>query len=151
MIKPARLLLTTIVALSTPALAGAETVEVKMLNRGEKGSMVFEPDFLGLQAGDSVKFIATSKSHNAATIDGMVPDGHAGFKGKINKEILVTFDQPGFYGIKCSPHFGMGMVMLIKVGDVELPQSYRAIEVPARAKPRFDALCAAAQAEVAGK
>ncbi len=106
--------------------------------------MVFEPDFLALQPGDSVKFIATNKSHNAAaTIDGMVPDGHPG--------IVVTFDRPGFYGIKCSPHYGMGMVMLIKVGDVELPQSYRAIEVPAREKPRFEALFAAAAAEVAGK
>ncbi|ASY73471.1 pseudoazurin [Sinorhizobium fredii USDA 205] len=151
MINLARLLLTALIALSTPALASAETVEVKMLNRGEKGSMVFEPDFLALQPGDSVKFIATNKSHNAATIDGMVPDGHPAFKGKINEEIVVTFDRSGFYGIKCSPHYGMGMVMLIKVGDVELPQSYRAIEVPARAKPRFEALFAAAAAEVAGK
>jgi hypothetical protein len=37
--------------------------------------------------------------------------------------------------------------MLIKVGHVELPQSYRAIEVPARAKPRFEALFAGAEAE----
>ena len=151
MIKHARLLLTALIAIATPAVASAETIEVTMLNRGEKGSMVFEPDFLAQQPGDSVKFIAANKSHNAATIDGMVPEGHPGFKGKINEEILVTFDQPGFYGIKCSPHYGMGMVMLIKVGDVELPQSYRAIEVPARAKPRFDALFAAAQAKVSGK
>ncbi|WP_018238644.1 pseudoazurin [Ensifer sp. BR816] len=151
MIKLARLLLFALIALSMPAVASAETVEVKMLNRSEKSSMVFEPDFLALQPGESVKFIATNKSHNAATIDGMVPDGHPGFKGKINEEIVVTFDRPGFYGIKCSPHFGMGMVMLIKVGDVELPQNYRAIEVPARAKPRFEALFARAEAAVMGK
>jgi pseudoazurin len=118
----------------------AETIEVKMLNRGDKGSMVFEPDFLALKPGDTVKFIATNKSHNAATIDGMVPENHAGFKGKINEEIEVSFDQPGFYGIKCSPHFGMGMVMLIKVGEAELPQSYREVALPPRAKPRFEAL-----------
>ncbi|MBK3745317.1 pseudoazurin [Paraburkholderia aspalathi] len=121
-----------------PALA--ETIEVRMLNRGEKGSMVFEPDYLSLQPGDSVKFIATNKSHNAATIDGMVPEGSPGFKGQINEEILVTFDHAGFYGIKCSPHYGMGMVMLIQVGTAELPASYRTIEFPARAQPRFDAL-----------
>lgn len=120
--------------------AFAETFEVKMLNRGESGSMVFEPDYLELKPGDTVKFIATNKSHNAATIDGMVPDGNAGFKGKINEEIEVTFDQQGFYGIKCSPHYGMGMVMLIKVGEVELPESYRAIKFPSRAAPRFEAL-----------
>jgi plastocyanin len=75
MIGLVRLLLTVLIAISMPALASAGTVEVKMLNRGEKGSMVFEPDFLSLKPGDRVKFIATNKSHNAATIDGMVPDG----------------------------------------------------------------------------
>lgn len=131
------------VASAFPALA--ETFEVKMMNRGEKGSMVFEPDFLKLAPGDKVKFIATHKSHNAATVDGMVPEGNPGFKGKINEEIEVTFDQAGFYGIKCSPHYGMGMVMLIKVGEAELPQSYREVKFPARAKTRFDDLFASSE------
>ncbi len=124
------------------APAGAETFRVEMRNRGEQGSMVFEPDFLAIEPGDSVKFIATHKSHNAASIDGMVPEGYAGFKGRINEEIEVTFDQPGFYGIKCSPHFGMGMVMLVKVGKAELTDAIRKVEVPARARPRFDAIFA---------
>ncbi len=127
---------------STPSFA--ETFEVKMLNQGQKGSMVFEPDFLHLKPGDKVKFIATHKSHNAATIDGMVPEGAQGFKGKINEELEVSFDHEGYYGIKCSPHYGMGMVMLIKVGDATLPESYRSVAHPARAKPRFDALIDAA-------
>ena len=122
----------------------AETFEVKMLNQGQKGSMVFEPDFLHLKPGDKVKFIATHKSHNAATIDGMVPEGAQGFKGKINEELEVSFDHEGYYGIKCSPHYGMGMVMLIKVGDAALPESYRSVAHPARAKPRFDTLIDAA-------
>ena len=124
------------------APASAENFRVEMRNRGEKGSMVFEPDFLAIKPGDSVKFIATHKSHNAASIDGMVPEGYTGFKGKINEEIEVTFDQPGFYGIKCSPHFGMGMVMLVKVGEAELTEAIRTVEVPARARPRFDAIFA---------
>jgi len=139
---------TAVVVLSMSAgLSLAETVEVRMLNQGEKGSMVFEPDYLHLQPGDTVKFIATHKSHNAATIDGMVPEGAKGFKGKINEEIEVTFERDGFYGIKCSPHFGMGMVMLIKVGEASLPESYRSVAVPARAKPRLDALFAEAEAD----
>ena len=130
---------------AVPALA--ETVEVKMLNRGEKGSMVFEPDFVKLSVGDSVKFRATQMSHNAATVDGMVPEGAEGFKGKINEELEVRFDKPGYYGIKCSPHYGMGMVMLVKVGEAELPQSYREIKFPARAKPRFEEIFREATAQ----
>lgn len=132
------LLAAAIAVLLYAAPVAAETFRVEMRNRGEKGSMVFEPDFLAIKPGDSVKFIATHKSHNAASIDGMVPQGYAGFKGKINEEIEVTFDAPGFYGIKCSPHFGMGMVMLVKVGEAELTEAIRTVEVPARARPRFD-------------
>ena len=136
------LLVAAIAVLLHAAPVAAETFRVEMRNRGEKGSMVFEPDFLAIKPGDSVKFIATHKSHNAASIDGMVPEGYAGFKGKINEEIEVTFDQPGYYGIKCSPHFGMGMVMLVKVGEAELTEAIRTFEVPARARPRFDAIFA---------
>lgn len=125
-------------ALLHVAPAAAETFRVEMRNRGEKGSMVFQPDFLAIKQGDSIKFIATHKSHNAASIEGMVPEGYVGFKGKINEEIEVSFDQPGFYGIKCSPHFGMGMVMLVKVGEADLTEAIRTAEVPARARPRFD-------------
>ncbi|MDS7594721.1 pseudoazurin [Agrobacterium tumefaciens] len=120
--------------------AVAETFEVRMLNRGEKGSMVFEPDFLEIAPGDTVRFVPTHKSHNAATIDGMVPEGVEGFKSRINDEFETAFDVPGFYGIKCSPHYGMGMVMLIRVGDAKLPESYKSINVPGRAKPRMEAL-----------
>lgn len=35
-----------VLATGLPLQAMAETFEVKMLNRGEKGPMVFEPDFL---------------------------------------------------------------------------------------------------------
>ncbi|CAM1643495.1 pseudoazurin [Bartonella apis] len=119
--------------------ANAETYEVKMLNRGASGAMVFEPDYLKIKPGDSVKFIATQKSHNAATINDMIPDGATPFKGKIDEELQVTLDKPGFYGIKCIPHYAMGMIMLIKVGDDQaLPQSYRDHKQPGIAKKRFD-------------
>ncbi|MGH6761999.1 MAG: pseudoazurin [Phyllobacterium sp.] len=121
----------------TAVPSAAATIEVKMLNRGAAGSMAFEPDYVELQPGDSVKFRVGHKSHNAASIDGMVPEGYAGFKGQINEEIEVTFDQPGFYGVKCSPHYGMGMVMMIKVGEVEMTEAFRNFDAPGRARKRF--------------
>jgi len=126
----------------TVSPASAENYEVKMLNRGEKGSMVFEPDYLKIQPGDSVTFRAVQKSHNAASIDGMVPEGYAGFKGKIDEEISVTFEAQGFYGVKCIPHYSMGKVMLIKVGVAELPASYREIKHPGIAQKRMQEIFA---------
>ena len=128
------------------ALAGAgyaETVEVKMLNRGAEGAMVFEPAALRLAPGDTVRFIATDKSHNAETIEGMFPEGAVSFAGALNEEIEVTFDSPGFYGIRCKPHFAMGMVMVIAVGDEAAPPAtFLEGRLPKKAKERLEAALA---------
>ncbi|MGX5844992.1 pseudoazurin [Mesorhizobium sp. ArgA1] len=124
--------------------ACAETIEIKMLNHGEHGSMVFEPDYVQLKPGDELHFVAANKSHNAASIEGMAPEGYAGFKGKIDEEITARFDQPGFYGIKCSAHYGMGMVMVVKVGEATASDAFRNVGAPPRAKKRFDEIFARA-------
>jgi pseudoazurin len=102
--------------LTVPALAA--DYEVKMLNKGaDNQTMVFEPAYLKVKPGDTVRFIPTDKGHDAETIPGMLPEGAKPFKGKMSQEISVTFDAPGVYGVRCTPHFGMGMVGLIEVGD----------------------------------
>lgn len=58
-----------------PLSAMAEVHEVRMLNRNDTGAMPFEPDYLVIQPGDTVKFLAANPGHNAATIDGMIPEG----------------------------------------------------------------------------
>lgn len=126
------------VFLLIPSAAGAETVEVKLLNRGDSGPMVFEPALVTIQQGDSVRFVPTHKSHNAATIEGMIPAGAVPFKGPISQEITVSFPVSGVYGIKCSPHYAMGMVMVVRVGPAaEVPETYRQQDVPDRAKARL--------------
>jgi pseudoazurin len=119
--------------------AFAETFEVKMLNKGSDGErMVFEPAFVQAAPGDTVKFIPTDKGHNAETIDGMIPEAAEGFAGKINEEFEVTLDVEGVYGIECKPHYAMGMVMTIAVGDVDAPDSFLEGRVPRKAKERFE-------------
>jgi plastocyanin len=56
-------------------LASAAEHEIRMLNKGEAGIMVFEPAFLEVAPGDTVHFRAVDKGHNAASVDGMVPEG----------------------------------------------------------------------------
>jgi len=129
-------------SLATPAFAAEH--EVHMLNTGAAGTMVFEPGLLKVAVGDTVKFIPTDKSHNAETIRNMIPEGAEPFKGKVNEEISVTFTVPGLYGIKCAPHYPMGMVALVLVGDMPAANldAAKAIKHPAKAKERFDALFA---------
>ncbi|KAJ29135.1 MAG: pseudoazurin [Sulfitobacter litoralis] len=119
--------------------AFAETFEVQMLNKGETGTMVFEPASLRIAAGDTVKFIPTDKGHNAESVKGMIPDGASPFAGKINQELDVTLTEPGYYGVKCKPHWGMGMVMVIAVGDEAADaDSFLAGKMPKMAKTRFE-------------
>ena len=97
--------------------AAAREWQVRMLNRGDDGTaMVFAPAFLVVQPGDTVRFLATDRGHNAESIAGMMPAGATAFRGRINEEIVVRFTEPGLYGYKCLPHLGMGMVGLIQVG-----------------------------------
>ena len=120
-----------------PFAALAETHEVRMLNRNDKGPMPFEPDYLVIRPGDSVKFIAASPGHNAATIDGMIPGDGERFVGRINEEIEVTLTQEGIWGIRCSPHYTMGMVMLIQVGDTPATKADLPDDLPPAARKRM--------------
>lgn len=120
-------------------LASAADVEIKMLNKGEKGVMVFEPDFVQVQPGDTVHFVATDKGHDVEGVKGMLPDGVEPFKGKMSENFDLTVTEEGVYGIKCTPHLPMGMVALVVVGDPSSNlEAAKAVKNPKKAQERFD-------------
>ena len=120
--------------------AGAAEFEVKMLNKGAKGSMVFEPALVLAAPGDTIRFVPTDKGHNVETIKGMIPEGAEAFKSKFNEEITVTLDKEGVYGVKCSPHYAMGMVALIRVGAAGNLDAAQAVKQTGKAKAAFTEL-----------
>ena len=86
-----------------------------MLNKGPDNQMMtFDPPFLKVQTGDTVKFVPTDKGHDAETIPGMLPDGATPFKGKLSQEVSVTFDKPGTYHYFCSIHPHMTGTVVVK-------------------------------------
>ena len=118
---------------------GGEIHEIKMLNKSKidpKMKMVFEPSFVLAAAGDCIKFLPTSKGHNAETIKKMIPKGAKKFKSKMNKEFMVQLDVEGLYGIKCKPHYQMGMIALIQVGEVSADDIKKAAKVKQRGKAK---------------
>jgi len=122
------------------APAWAANFEVQMLNKGEAGAMVFEPALVNVAVGDTVTFLPTDKGHNAETIKDMLPEGAEPFKGVMGKEVVVTFTVPGAYGIKCAPHYAMGMVGLVVVGDAPANlDAVKAVKNPKKAQERLDA------------
>ena len=123
--------------LCSPALA--QTHEVKMLTRSATAGMVYEPAYLQIAPGDTVKFVPTQSGHNAATLPELLPEGAQAFKGKINQETEQTFTVPGLYGIQCIPHLAMGMVMLIQVGEPAPTPPELPATLPKRALDRLNA------------
>jgi len=132
----AKMMMAAALAVSATA-AGAETIEIKMLNRGEAGAMVFEPAFVKAETGDVIRFVPTDKGHNAESIDGMLPDGVEAFKSKMNKEFELTVTEEGVYGIKCTPHYAMGMVAVVQVGDPVNLDAAAAVKQRGKSKDRM--------------
>lgn len=120
----------------------AQTYEVKMLTRSATAGMVYEPDYLQISPGDTVRFVPTQSSHNAATLPALLPEGAEAFKGKINELTEQTFTVPGLYGIQCIPHLAMGMVMLIQVGEPPAQTPELPSTLPKRALDRMNAALA---------
>ena len=119
--KMTKILLAGLVAASTFGNLSAAEHEVKMLNSGTEGMMVFEPAVVKAAVGDTVKFIPTDMGHNVST--SYTPEGGATWKSEAGKEITVTLDKDGTYIYKCDPHAVMAMVGVIKVGDAATSDS----------------------------
>ena len=133
------LILTLLASFCVFGAVWAADIEVKMLNKGEEGKMVFEPSFIKAQIGDNIIFLPTDKGHMAASIKGLIPDGAKKFKSKINKKFSYTVEVEGLYGIRCTPHYANGMVALIQVGDSADPTDFlKGKKVPKKSKERLE-------------
>ena len=97
-------------------LTSAANHEVRMLNSGAEGFMVFEPAVVKAAVGDTVTFKATDMAHNSASIEGMIPEGANSWNGAMSQDITVTVNKEGIYVYQCTPHSMMAMVGVIQVG-----------------------------------
>jgi pseudoazurin len=120
--------------------------EVKMLNQGPEGQRNwFEPAVVHAQPGDTIHFVAIDKGHNSAAV--VVPDGAEEWKGKLSQDVSVTLEVPGLYSYKCTPHFGLGMVGLVAVGDFTANlEAVRSARYPGKAREVMAALLKEVQA-----
>ncbi len=117
--------------------------EIKIKNTNGKGKfMVFEPDFLKVEPGDTVKFVLVDKNHNAEAINEVWPEGVEPLKGEMNQNAEFVAEKPGIYGIKCHPHYTMGMVALIIAGEPTNMDQFKAFTAPGGAKKRWAELAA---------
>ena len=136
-----RLALTFAAVFLANAVAAA-SFDIHMKNKGAQGAMVFEPAFVQAAPGDTINFIVDDKGHNVESIVGMVPDGAEAFKSKLNQQFSITLTVEGLYGVKCTPHYLLGMVALIQVGAASNYDAAAAVKQLGKAKTRFEPLLA---------
>lgn len=130
-------------SMALPAAAETFTVRMVSSDSGIEGdhTMVFDPPLLQVAVGDSVIFQAFQPSHNTASKNGMIPEGVESWNSRISDEFEVTFTQDGTYGYVCMPHYSMGMVGVVLVGDYTTNlEDARAVRHRGHAKKAFNAL-----------
>lgn len=114
-------ILLTFLALSATTFAAE--YEVKMLNIGEEGNMVFDPPVLHIEAGDTITFLPTQAGHYVESK--IIPEGADSFKSAMDEKYSITLDKEGIYIYVCPPHQMMNMVGIIQVGK---PINLEAVE-----------------------
>ena len=106
-------------AMTLAGQAMADEHVVQMLNTGPGGAMVFSPAVVHARPGDTIRYVPTHPGHNAELIAGMVPAGVTVTRGAMGREFVLRVAAPGVYGVKCAPHYSMGMVGLVQVGTAD--------------------------------
>ena len=130
------------VAACAASPATAREFVVQMKTTSASGIMVFEPMVVTAKVGDTVRFVPTQPSHNAETIPAIWPTGAAPIKGAVSTEVVLKVTEPGIYGIKCDPHYSMGMVALVIAGNANRAAAQAATLPPMAAKRLKPALMA---------
>lgn len=138
---------TLLITAMTPFAATAGEFRVLMLNAARDDAQhtnIFSPDILHIAPGDTVTFVPTDSGHNTASKRGMIPEGAMPWNSPMDQEFSVTLTVPGIYGYVCLPHYEMGMVGLIVVGDASANiDAVRKVRHPGAARAAFRALLVA--------
>ncbi len=142
-----------LVALGAPRIVRAATMHnIDMLNvhpEDPSKRSVFFPELLVIEPGDTIKFLSVDPGHNSQSIPEMMPEGAENWNGRIGEEIEVTLEIPGYYGYKCLPHEGLGMVGLVIVpgeGMEANVEAAKAVRHRGLAQRRFEEIWAEADA-----
>ena len=93
----------------------AETLEIEMLNKLDKETMVYSIKVAKIDVDDTIIWKSVDKGHNVEFLG--MPKGVKKFKSKISKDAEYIFKIPGIYLYQCTPHKAMGMIGIVVVGD----------------------------------
>lgn len=79
-------------------------------------STSYDPVVLKIEPGDTVNWVNMGGHFNLFE-EGLIPAGAEPWSSSMGENVSRTFDVEGVYVYQCPPHFGMGMVGAIIVGE----------------------------------
>ena len=98
--------------LSFSLASSAYATEVMM---GSNGNLVFEPNDITINAGETVTFTNGALPPHNMMVDGHPELSHSDLAFATGDSFDVTFTDAGDYNFQCDPHAGAGMKGVIHV------------------------------------
>ena len=98
--------------LSFTLASSAYATDVTM---GSGGNLVFEPNEITIDAGDTIKFINGDLPPHNMMVESHPELSHADLAFMGGESFEVTFPESGDYEFQCDPHAGAGMKGVIHV------------------------------------
>jgi len=98
--------------LSATLAAKAYAADITM---GSNGNLVFEPNDITINVGETVTFTNGALPPHNMMVDGHPELSHSDLAFATGDSFDVTFPDAGDYNIQCDPHAGAGMKGVIHV------------------------------------
>ena len=113
--------------------------QVTMNSKDSLGNrLVFDKEIISISSGDSVTWIPVDKGHN---IEMVSSPNNLKFRSSPGKEVTLTFEAPGIYYYRCTPHKSAGMIGLIIVdNDYSNIEQIKTSNAPGRSKIKLNSL-----------
>jgi iron complex outermembrane recepter protein len=142
---PRYLLVTAFAIFGSMQFAEAAQQEVRMnAARGE-----FEPGYLKIQPGDTVRFVPAGKSKTVGASSVLVPDGAYQWEGVPGRSFSVKLSREGIYIYQSAKHLSKGMVGAIQAGRALNEEQAKRFKLPqAAARAKLESLLAQVEASV---
>ena len=85
------------------------------ITMGSGGNLVFEPNEISIDAGETVTFVNGDLPPHNMVVEGFPELSHPDLSFVGGESFKVTFTRPGDYEVQCEPHAGAGMKGVIHV------------------------------------
>jgi len=105
-------IMVTSLFLSMTLAAQAYAAEIQM---GYEGNLVFEPNELTVNAGDTVTFVNNALPPHNIIVDGRADLSRESLMFSPGETQEIVFADAGDFNFKCAPHEGAGMKGVIHV------------------------------------